>query len=135
MLPHTLPHMIGPVLSALLGAAGLACCFAAPRGRRALTGVGGGLVLFASAVRLVLVLLYQPTESLLSGLFGGRTAGMAVDGLDYFAHSLFATGLLLLVLGATRRPPRVRAPRPAHVPAGPYPPGPAAPRPHGPVQR
>lgn len=139
MLSHTLPYVIGPVLLAVLGIAALICGFVAPKGRRALTGIGGGLILFASVLNLVPVLLYQPFDSLLSGAFGGRTAGMVIDGLHYFDRALFATGLLLLVFGATRRPPRVRTPRPAHAPAhapaGPYPPGPGAPRPHGPVQR
>ncbi len=135
MLSHTLPHAIGPVLFALLGIAGLLCGFVAPKGRRALTGIGGAFVLFASAVNLVLVFLYQQVYSGLSGPFGMRTAGMVVDGLHYFDRAVFATGLLLLVFGATRRPPRVRTPRPVHAPAGPYPPGPGAPRPHGTAQR
>ncbi|WP_241480150.1 hypothetical protein [Nocardiopsis halotolerans] len=127
--------MIGPILFALLGAAGLVCGFVAPRGRRALTGIGGGLILFASVLNLVLVALFPRIEAWLDTLFGGRTVGMVIDGLNYAAYPVFATGLLLLVFGATRRPPHARAPRPAHVPAGPYPPGPTAPGPHGPVQR
>ncbi|WP_435108739.1 hypothetical protein [Nocardiopsis synnemataformans] len=123
--------MIGPALALLLGSAGLLCGFVAPKGRRALTGVGGGLILFASAVSLVIVVLFLPVESLLGDLFGGRTTFLVIDGLNYFCHALSATGLLLLVFGATRRPPRARTPRPGYAPAGPYPPGPPA----SPVQR
>lgn len=128
VISSTAPHTVGPLLFLLLGIAAVLCGFVAPKGRRVLTGVGGGLLLLGSVVALALVTLFPAIDSLLSDLFGGRTASMAVDGLDYASRPLLATGVLLLVFGATRR-----SPRPRHAPASAYPPGTAASPPHGPA--
>ncbi|CAL9510015.1 hypothetical protein SUDANB121_03631 [Nocardiopsis dassonvillei] len=136
--------LIFPVLFLLLSAAALVIGFTAPYGRRALTVVGGALLLAGSGLELLLTFASSSIHEAVSSLNGGRTASIALNVLAGVSDLLWATGLLLVALAAVRRRPRPRAaagPPAAHGapygghpgahPAGPQRPGP---QPGGPGQ-
>ncbi|KOX11199.1 hypothetical protein [Nocardiopsis sp. NRRL B-16309] len=120
-----LPSLIGTILPLLAGAGVVIGAFAAPSGRRGLTGAAGGLILVSSIGFLILTLAYSPLQEMLSGPFGGRTVWIILDAVDFVCLALFDTGLVLLVIAATRRLAEPRPTRPPHAPVGPYQPGPS----------
>lgn len=102
--------LVFPVLLAL---AALVTGFAAPYGRRALTVTGGALLLAGSGLALVFVFASGSIYEVASSLNGGRTGFIVLDVFQAVGDFLWATGLLLVALAATRRRPR---PRPAQGP-------------------
>lgn len=133
--------LIFPVLSLLLSVAALVIGFTAPYGRRALTAVGGGLLLVSSGLGLLLVFASGPIYEAASSLNGGRTASIVLEVIDGATGVFWATGLLLVALAATRRRARATAGPPAAygtpqgVPRGDHPGAPqAGPQPGGPGQ-
>ncbi|MGW9348879.1 hypothetical protein SAMN05421803_11119 [Nocardiopsis flavescens] len=105
--------LVFPVLSVLLALAALVTGFAAPYGRRALTVTGGALLLAGSGLALVFVFASGSIYEVASSLNGGRTGFIVLDVFQAVGDFLWATGLLLVALAATRRRPR---PRPVQGP-------------------
>ncbi|MEU0488502.1 hypothetical protein ABZ249_04690 [Nocardiopsis sp. NPDC006139] len=110
--------LVFPVVSLLLSLAALVIGFTAPYGRRALTAVGGGLLLVGSGLTLVLILGGGSIHEAVSALNGGRTASIVLDVLGGLSDFLWATGLLLVAVAATKRRPRPRAVPAPHAPYG-----------------
>jgi hypothetical protein len=124
------PLIIGNVLLILAGVGGVACSFAAPVGRKALTGIGSALVLAGGIV--FLLLWFSPLYETLAGLTDWRVAGIVVAVVEYGFTVGLGVGLVLLAFAATRRLPRP-GPRPTpHQPYGPHTPG--TPHQYGPAQ-
>ncbi|MFL1378077.1 hypothetical protein [Nocardiopsis protaetiae] len=105
--------LVFPLLSLVLSLAALVIGFTAPHGRRALTSIGGGLLLVGSGLVLVLMFGNASIHEAVSALNGGRTGNIVLGVIRGVADFFWATGLLLVALAATRRRPRPRA-----VPAG-----------------
>ncbi|RKS06164.1 hypothetical protein DFP74_1788 [Nocardiopsis sp. Huas11] len=126
------PFIIGAALLCLVGVGGVACSFAAPVGRKGLAGTGSALVLAGAAVFLALALWSGAFNEALAPLFGGRTAWLVLNTVDYVFTAGLGTGLILLALAATRRPSRPAPHFTPHQPYGPHAPG--TPYQHGPAQ-
>ncbi|MGQ4268568.1 hypothetical protein [Nocardiopsis changdeensis] len=110
--------LVFPVVSLLLSLAALVIGFTAPYGRRALTAVGGGLLLVGSGLLLLLTFASASIHEAVSALNGGRTASIVLDVLGGLSDFLWATGLLLVAVAATKRRPRPRAVPAPHAPYG-----------------
>jgi hypothetical protein len=126
--------LVFPVISVILSLAALVIGFTAPYGRRALTSIGGGLLLVGSGLVLLLMFTNASIHGVASSLNGGRTASIVLDVLWGLSDFLWATGLLLVALAATKRRPRPRAvPAPAAhgAPQAPHRAGPQRPGPQG----
>lgn len=132
MFVSSAPFLIGAVLLMLIGIGGAACSFAAPAGRKALTGIGSVLVLLAGIVFLVLPLWAGSMHEVLSAAFGGRTGWIVLDIIDYVFTAGLGTGLILVAIAATRRLDRQSPRFTPHQPYGSHAPG--TPYQHGPAQ-
>ncbi|WP_051049606.1 hypothetical protein [Nocardiopsis ganjiahuensis] len=121
--------LIGTVLLLIAGAAALFTGFTAPRGRRGLTCSGGALLVAAAVLSLTLALASAPIYETVSGLNGGRTAFIVLNVLNRIDDLLWAVGLLLVALAATKRLSAPRATPGPPVPSGPH--GPYGHRAHG----
>jgi hypothetical protein len=125
-----IPIIVSNVLLVLAGVGGVACSFAAPVGRKALTGIGSALVLAAGIV--FLLLWFGPFYETLAGFTDWGVAEIVLGVVEYGFVVGLGVGLVLLAFAATRRLPQPRPRYTPHQPYGPHAPG--TPHQYGPSQ-
>ncbi|WP_304452270.1 hypothetical protein [Nocardiopsis sp. YSL2] len=125
MIFYNAPFVIGAAFLVLAGIATVIGAFAAPPGRKGMTGAAGGLILVSSIVFLILAAASLPIRAAFSNAMDVTTAWMVIGAVDSLFFAAFDAGLILLVFAATRRRTEPRPAHPPHAPAEPYRPGPS----------